>query len=85
MISHKNVITIDPAIYRERFKALSHEAKGFWLDLMAAGCGSAAAIPACEEKLGHMIGCDVRKVRRLRDELVAAGILEARFGVKGAA
>jgi len=85
MIATRTLITIDPTVYRERSKALSHEAKGFWLDLMAAGCGSAAAIPACEEKLGHMLGCDVRKVRRLRDELAAAGILEARFGVKGAA
>jgi hypothetical protein len=79
--STRTLITIDPVVYRDRFGKLSHECKGFWLDLMSHGI---TTIPACEEQLGALLKCDVRKVRRLRDELVTAGILESRFGVKGA-
>lgn len=84
MITTKNVITIDAAVYRQRSAKLSHEAKGFWLDLLAVQ-GDGASLPACEHELGKLVGCDVRKVRRLKTELVKRGILVGRFGLKGAA
>lgn len=84
MIETKSVITIDPAAYRRQAKKLSHEAKGFWLDILTCGADT-GSLPSCDHELGALVGCDVRKVRRLKAELVKHKMLQGRFGLRGAA
>lgn len=84
MITTKKFITIDPDAYLSARNGVGYEALGFWLDLVCH-CNGHDSLPDDDQAIGTMLGTDVRIVRRLKKQLVDAGLIKARIGVNGGA
>jgi hypothetical protein len=84
LITTMKFITINPDAYVDMRKGLTFEALGFWLDLVTC-CNGHDSLPNDDHAIGAMLGTDVRVVRRLKRELVKAGVVKPRLGVNGGA
>lgn len=78
------MIVIDPPAYIEMREGISLEARGFWLDLLTL-CNGHDSIPDNDQSISTLLNLDPRVVRRLKAELIKAGVLRAHLGVKGGA
>lgn len=81
-IASRSMIVLDPDGLMDVRGAVSYEAMGFWLDLVMLANGH-DSFPDDDVSISTLLGTDIRIVRRLKKELVEAGMIKPRFGVRG--